>query len=269
MFTHVYGLQAVPFTRALNTDDILATACVKELQARLALTVRERGIAVVTGEVGSGKSTAVRAFLASLDANRHTLVTLTWPIPSPSALYRQMLMALNQPVPFGATAQVAMLRTVLSDLITTHRKTPVVVIDEAHLLGHTLIDPLRTLVSAQLDSQSLAALILIGQPDLRRTLQLSTHAAFAQRITHRCHIEPLPLEATLAYIQHHLKVAGLKEGATLFSDDALKRIAEWAQGIPRRINQVCTAALVAGAVAKAKVIDDTPVRQAINDLERD
>ena len=209
MFTHVYGLQAAPFSRSLNTGDILATASVKELQARLTLTVRERGIAVVTGEVGSGKSTAVRAFLAALDPNRHTLVTLTWPIPSPSALYRQMLtrtrpargasVALNQPVPFGATAQVAMLRTVLSDLITTHRKTPVVVIDEAHLLGHNLIDPLRTLVSAQLDSQSLAALILIGQPDLRRTLQLSTHAAFAQRITHRCHIEPLPLEATLAY----------------------------------------------------------------------
>src|ERR1700737_1319254 len=132
MFTHVYGLQAVPFTRTLNPNDILLTTSVKELQARLALTVRGRGIAVVTGEVGSGKSTAVRAFLASLDANRHTLVTLTWPIPSPSALYRQMLMALNQPVPFGATAQVATLRTVLSDLITTHRNTPVVVINEAH-----------------------------------------------------------------------------------------------------------------------------------------
>jgi general secretion pathway protein A len=269
MFTHLYGLQTTPFIRNLDTGDILATASIKELRVRLTLTVRERGIALVTGEVGSGKSTAVRAFLASLDPNRHTLVALTWPISSPSALYRQMLMVLNQPVPFGATAQVTALRAVLADLIQTQRKTPVVVIDEAHLLGHALIDPLRTLVSAQLDSQSLAALILIGQPELRRTLQLSTHAAFAQRITHRCHIEPLPLEATLAYIQHHLKVAGLKEGTPLFSDDALKRIAEWAQGIPRRINQICTAALIAGAVAKAKVIDDTPVRQAINDLERE
>jgi len=127
MFTHLYGLQTTPFTRTLNTGDILATTSVKELQARLALMVRERGIAVVTGEVGSGKSTAVRAFLASLDPNRHTLVTLTWPIPSPSALYRQTLMALNQPVPFGATGQVTALRTVLADLIQTQRKTPVVV----------------------------------------------------------------------------------------------------------------------------------------------
>jgi len=77
MFTHVYGLQAVPFTRTLNPNDILLTTSVKELQARLALTVRERGIAVVTGSVGSGKSTAVRAFLASLDLNRHTVITLT------------------------------------------------------------------------------------------------------------------------------------------------------------------------------------------------
>ena len=269
MFATIYGLQAHPFARTLNTQDVLLTPGVKELQARLAHAVRDRGIALVTGEVGSGKSTAVRAFIASLDANRHTLLYLTLPIATPGALYRQLLMALNQPVPFGATAQITALRAVLADLIQTQRKTPVVIIDEAHLLPHLLIDPLRTLLSAQLDSQSLAALILIGQPELRRMLQLSTHAAFAQRVTHRCHLDPLSLEVTLAYIQHHLKVAGLKDGAVLFSDDALKRIADWAQGIPRRINQVCTAALVAGAVAKAKVIDDTPVRQAIIDLERD
>lgn len=269
MFTQIYGFQANPFSRTLNTQDVLLTPGVKELQARLSFTVRERGIALVTGDVGSGKSTAVRAFIAALDHNRHIVLYLTLPIASPSALFRQLLMLLNQPVPFGSTAQITALRAVLAELIQTQRKTPVIVIDEAHLLPHLLFDPLRTLLAAQLDSQSLAALILIGQPELRRMLQLSTHAAFAQRVTHRCHLDPLPLDATLAYIQHHLKVAGLKDGVTLFSDDALKRIAEWSQGLPRRINQICTAALVAGAVAKAKVIDDTPVRQAIIDLERE
>ena len=269
MFTQIYGFQANPFSRTLNTQDVLVTPDVKELQTRLGFTIRERGIALVTGDVGSGKSTAVRAFIASLDHNRHIVLYLTLPIASPSALYRQLLMLLNQPVPFGSTAQVTALRAVLADLIQTQRKTPVIVIDEAHLLPHLLIDPLRTLLAAQLDSQSLAALILIGQPELRRMLQLSTHAAFAQRVTHRCHLDPLPLDVILAYIKHHLKVAGHNEAVTLFSDDALKRIAEWSQGIPRRINQLCTAALVAGAVAKVKVIDDTPVRQAIIDLERE
>jgi len=269
MFTQTYGFQANPFSRTLNTLDILVTPDLKELQARLSLAVRERGIALVTGDVGSGKSTAVRAFIASLDQNRHVVLYLTLPIASTSALYRQLLMLLNQPVPFGSTAQCTALRAVLADLIQTQRKTPVIVIDEAHLLPHLLIDPLRTLLAAQLDSQSLAALILIGQPELRRMLQLSTHAAFAQRVTHRCHLDSLPLDVTLAYIKHHLKVAGRSDAVPLFSDDALKRIAEWSQGIPRRINQICIAAMVAGAVAKAKVIDDTPVRQAIIDLECD
>ena len=222
----------------------------------MTLAVREKGIALVTGEVGTGKSTAVRAFIASLDTNRHALLYLTLPINSPTALYRQLLGTLNQPVPFGAAAQIAALRNALAELIQSQRKTPVIVIDEAHLLPHTLIDPLRTLISAQLDSQSLAALVLMaprratfGQPELKRMLQLSTHAAFAQRITHRAHIEPLGLEATLAYIDHHLKVAGIHDSHTLFSDEsgrsrghALKRIAEWTQGIPRKINQICIAA---------------------------
>jgi type II secretory pathway predicted ATPase ExeA len=106
VFTQIYGFQANPFSRTLNTQDVLATPGVKELQARLTLAVRERGIALVTGDVGSGKSTAVRAFIASLDHNRHVVLYLTLPIASSSALYRQLLMLLNQPVPFGSTAVI-------------------------------------------------------------------------------------------------------------------------------------------------------------------
>ena len=270
MFTQFYGFEAMPFTRNVAPHDILITAPARELHARLSLVVRERGIGIVTGEVGSGKSTAVRAYLTTLDPNRHTVLQIAAPIASPSALYRALLMALNQPVPYGPAAQTAALRAVLADLIQVQRRTPVIVLDEAHLLPHTLIDPLRILIAAQLDSQSLAALILIGQTELKRLLLLAPHAAFAQRVTARCHLDPLPLDATLAYIKHHLKIAGYKADPDhLFSDDALTRIAEYAQGIPRRINQLCTAALIAGAIDKKKVIDDTPVRKAINDLDHD
>ena len=77
MFNSIYGFQANPFSRTLSTQDVLATPGVKELLARLSLAVRERGIALVTGDVGSGKSTAVRAFIASLDPNRHIVLYLT------------------------------------------------------------------------------------------------------------------------------------------------------------------------------------------------
>jgi general secretion pathway protein A len=174
---------------------------------------------------------------------------------------------------------------VLADLIQTQRKTPVIVIDEAHLLPHLLIDPLRTLLAAQLDSQSLAALILIGQPELRRMLQLSTHAAFAQRRhpreggdTQRRH----PREGgdisirsrwksrwpTSNIISRSLASRRASPCSLTMPSSVSPNGLRWL-GMPRRINQLCTAALVADAVAKAKVIDDTPVRQAINDLERE
>lgn len=267
MYQHFFGFEATPFTKTIATPDVLATPSLKELIARLNLVVKERGIGLVTGDIGSGKSTAVRAFLASLDPNRHILVQLAAPIASPAALYRSLLLALNQQPPFGATAQIASLRTTLADLLAT-RKTPVIVIDESHLLPMSLIDPLRTLLAADLDSKSLAALILIGQPDLKRLLQLNTLQAFAQRITTRAHLEPLSLEATLAYIRHHLKVAGFKQDV-LFADDALQRIADYTQGFPRRINQLGTAALIAAASDKKLIVDDAAVRKAINDLEQD
>jgi type II secretory pathway predicted ATPase ExeA len=267
MYQQFFGFESTPFSKTIATLDVLDTPSVKELIARLGLVVKERGIGLVTGEIGSGKSTAVRAFLATLDLNKHVIFQLAAPLASPGALYRTLLLALNQHPPFGATAQIAALRTALADLVQT-RKTPVIVIDEAHLLPPALIDPLRTLLAADLDSRSLAALILIGQPDLKRMLQWSTLQAFAQRITTRAHLESLSLEATLAYIRHHLKVAGFKH-ESLFADDALQRIAEYTQGIPRRINQLGTAALIAAAADKKKIVDDTAVRKAINDIEQD
>lgn len=267
MYQSFFGFESTPFTKTIATADVLATPSLKELSSRLGLVIRERGIGLVTGDIGSGKSTAVRAFLATLDFNKHVIIQLAAPIASPGALYRSLLLALNQHPPFGATAQIAALKTALADLVQ-NRKTPVIVIDEAHLLPAILIDPLRTLLAADLDSKSLAALILIGQPDLKRMLQFNTLQAFAQRITIRAHLEPLTLEVTLAYIQHHLKVAGYKHDS-LFADDALKRIADYTQGIPRRINQLGTAALIAAAADKKKMVDETSVRRAINDLEQD
>jgi type II secretory pathway predicted ATPase ExeA len=267
MYQQFFGFESTPFSKSIATPDVLATPSLKELSVRLSLVVKERGIGLVTGDIGSGKSTAVRAFLAALDPNKHVIFQLAAPLASPGALYRTLLLALNQHPPFGATAQISALRTTLADLVTT-RKTPVIVIDEAHLLPATLIDPLRTLLAADLDSKSLATLILIGQPDLKRMLQFNTLQAFAQRITTRAHLEPLSLEATLAYIRHHLKVAGYKQDA-LFADDALQRIAEYTQGIPRRINQLGIASLIAAAADKKKIVDDTAVRRAINDLEQD
>ena len=146
------------------------------------------------------------------------------------------------------------------------RLTFLLVIDEAHLLPPPAFEQFRLLLSDQMDSHSLASLLLIGQPGLRDTLRLATNQAFYQRLTIRYHLQPLDLQHTLAYIRHHIQTAGFQ--GTLFTDDALSRIFDYTKGVPRQINLVCTTALLAGMLDEKTILDETTVRKAIADIDR-
>ena len=131
-----------------------------------------------------------------------------------------------------------------------------------------MFEQLRLLFSDKMDSQSLATVVFIGQPDLRRTLQLTVHEAFAQRLAVRYHLGPLDLQETIGYIKHQLRVAGATNG-TLITDDALARVFDYTKGIPRRINQVCTTALMAARSDQKTVIEESTLRKAIAELEHE
>jgi type II secretory pathway predicted ATPase ExeA len=268
MFQEFYGFTSLPFSRMRATKDLFPTVSQKELGARLTYLVRERGFGLVTGEIGSGKSTAVRAFAANLDFNRYLVVYLANPTTGITGLYRDLLLQLGVEPPFSKPRLVARIRSALDDLFTTKHRAPVIVLDEAHLLTQPMLDQLRLLFSDKMDSQSLATVVLVGHPDLRRTLQLTIHEAFNQRLAVRYHLGPLDLQETIGYIKHQLQVAGHKAG-TLFTDDALQRIFEYTKGIPRRINQVCTTALMAGLIDQKSVIEESTIRKAIADIDLD
>src|SRR5437870_5725173 len=180
MFQEFFGFTQIPFSRTIATSDLFPTANQKELAARLNYLVRERGFGLVTGEIGSGKSTAVRAFTASLDPNRYLVLYLTNPTTGITGIYRDLLLALGHEPPFSRPRLVARLRQAFTDLINAKRRVPIVILDEAHLLAPILLEQLRLLFSDQMDSQSLATVILVGHPDLRRTLHLAVHEAFSQ-----------------------------------------------------------------------------------------
>jgi len=266
VFQQFYGFTRLPFSKSLPTGDLFDAAAQKELAARLTFLVREQGFGLVTGEFGCGKSTAVRAFAASLDANRHLVIYLANPTTGIGGLYRELLCHLGHQPPYTASRQVAAIRAAFDDLRTTRLRAPLVVVDEAHLLSQQMLEQLRLLCSAQMDSQSLATLLLVGHPALRTTLRLSIHEAFYQRLSVRFHLPPLDLSETIGYVRHHVQVAGFSAG-TLFTDDAIARIFDYTKGFPRRINQICTTALMAGAIDQKSVIDEASVRKAIADLE--
>ena len=263
MFQEFYGFSRLPFSRTIATQDLFPTASQKELVARLAYLVRERGFGLVTGEIGSGKSTAVRAFAASLDFNRYLVVYLANPTTGITGLYRDLLLQLGVEPPFSKPRLVARIRSALDDLNANKHRAPVIVLDEAHLLTQPMFEQLRLLFSDKMDSQSLATVVLVGHPDLRRTLHLTIHEAFNQRLTVRYHLGPLDREETEAYVQHRLKVAG--RSAPLFDAQAQAFLYEYSGGVPRRINIIAGNALIEGFGREAQIIGPEIVESVVKD----
>jgi type II secretory pathway predicted ATPase ExeA len=266
MFQQFYGFTRLPFSKSIPTKDLFETAAQNELSARLTYLVRERSFGLVTGEFGSGKSTAVRAFTANLDFNRYLVIYLANPTTGISGLYRDLLLNLGHQPPYTTSRQVSAIRAAFDDLLSNKRRASLVIVDEAHLLTQDMLEQLRLLFSFKMDSQSLATLLLVGHPSLHSTLRLTIHEAFYQRLSVRYHLPPLDLQETIGYVKHHVRVAGFAAG-TLFTDDAITRIFEYTKGLPRRINQVCTTALMAATIDQKSAIDETSVRKAIADLE--
>lgn len=267
MFQTFYGFTRLPFSRDIPPADLFPAEGQVELCARLTYLAKERGLGLLTGETGCGKSTAVRRFTASLDTNRYFVIYLANPLLGISGLYRDFLSALGHEPLFSRPKMVSRIRFVLEDMILTKHRTPLLILDEAQLLPEPAFEQLRLLFSSNMDSQSLGALLLVGQTELRRTLRLAPHEAFFQRLTTSFHLPPLDLAQSLAYIRHHIQLSGYK-GGSLFSDDALTRIYDYTKGIPRQINRLCTTALLVGVSEQKQILEESTIRKAIAELEQ-
>jgi type II secretory pathway predicted ATPase ExeA len=136
-----------------------------------------------------------------------------------------------------------------------------VLVDESHLLDPDQLEDLRMLTNAELDSRSPAAIVLIGQPTLRRRLHQGAMAALDQRITLRVHMEGMELAETLAYIRHHVSLAGRSD--PLFSDDAVAVVHRAARGLPRAVNNLSLQALVATFAADKSIVDEAAAKMAV------
>jgi type II secretory pathway predicted ATPase ExeA len=147
-----------------------------------------------------------------------------------------------------------------------HRRV-VLVIDEAHLLSPEQLEELRLLTNADLDSTSPFAGILVGQPTLARKLRLGVFAALDQRIATRYTLAPMDLADSAAYLRHHLHLAGRTD--PLFADDAIARLHRVAGGLPRKLNNAATAALIAAAADGKALVDDACAKRAAAELTRD
>lgn len=247
-----YGLRVPPFNKTPDPSFLYMSQMHREAMERMELAVEDRDIALITGEVGCGKTTLIRALVDNLGKNYFPIL-LTTPRLTAFQLLKVLLEKFG--VQSQARSRTEIIERIEDEIFRMYEEgiTPVIIIDEAQTIpGNDVFEDLRMLTNFQLDDENLFCLIMVGQPELRKKLSSPKNRAFYQRIGVHYILKPLGLEDTERYIKFRLTKAGGKED--LFSPEAIEIIHRYSGGIPRMINHICSNALIEGFARDAKVI---------------
>ena len=262
-----YGFTRTPFGRDLAPGMLHRHASHNEAVARIAWCIAERSIGVVTGEVGAGKTVSVRTVLAGLDPSKHTVIYLPNPMIGVRGLHEEIVNAFGQPVAhLGSRLMVQASKSLVAEREERGR-TPVLVIDEAHLMTYEQLEAVRMLTNTNLDQDSPLACLLVGQPTLRRTMKLAVLAALEQRTALRYTMPGMSAAETTSYIAHHLKLSGRAD--PLFTEDAVGLIHTTSRGFPRAVNNLALQSLVAAFAAGKNLVDEVAARSAVTEVVGD
>ena len=263
MYKTHFSLTRYPFEPSIEIDELFPTSGQEEADARIRHLLELRGIGMLTGEPGCGKSTVCRRIAGNLHPGlyRHRYLSLT--TGSVGDLYASILQAFGLPVTRQRAKAFHAIREEVSRQVRDGRQLPFLIIDEAHLLTAGLLEELRLLTNYRMDSDNRLCLLLAGHTELRKRIAMAVYESLRQRIVVRCHLEGLDREEVTGYLEHRLKLAGA--GVPLFRDDAVEAIAQATNGVPRRIDRIAHLALCAAALDKRDMVDTADVQKAVDD----
>jgi type II secretory pathway predicted ATPase ExeA len=262
-----FGFTTMPYGRGLAPGMLFSSSDHAQAAARIAYGIATRGITVITGEVGVGKTVAARAAIGRTEPARHHLIYIPDPTVGARGIYHHLVLALGGKPSFHNAALVPQARDALAAEHCERGRVPVLLIDEGHLLTHEALEALRLLTNHELDTESPFATVLLGQPTLATKMKLGTLAALEQRITVRRHMTGMTSEETAGYIRHHLQLAGRAD--PLFTEDAIELIHTSSRGKPRSINRLAISALIAACAAGKNLVDQTSARSAVTENTHD
>lgn len=262
MYHTFFGLNEPAFSIAVNPRYLYMSQQHKEALAHLLYGVTGGGFVMLTGEVGTGKTTIIRCLLEQMPANTDIAIVMN-PMSNVTELLTTICDELGAAYTSAQPGIKELTDTLHTFLLKNHTKgrNTILLIDEAQLLSAQALEQVRLLTNLETTTQKLLHIILVGQPELKTLLSKPELRQLAQRITARFHLTPLTLAETQAYIRHRLKVAGLPEGRSPFPFALIKRIHAFTGGIPRLINVICERCLI-GAYASNKVRVDNSIFNA-------
>lgn len=255
-----------PFdARVVDTDKFL-TRSQTEAFARMEFVMNSPSLGVLTGEVGSGKSTILRHLAKIAPADVFQIIYLCVSRLKPRELYSEILHQLGETPPFGLLNSKRLFFEVIQNREKQKEKKPLIVIDEAQDIHPDTLLELRFIMNFDMDLSPVFSVILAGQPELRKLLKLRKFEPILQRTKMQYHLVGMEKEEISDYIKFRMSEHGLSK--PIFSESAISKIFSSSGGIPRVINTICLGALFDAQQKDEEVIEERHIHRAIADLER-
>jgi len=267
MYEKYYGFKEKPFDITPDPKFVYFSETHKEALAHLRYAIKEgKGFSVVTGEVGTGKTTLVHTLLNKMDGTIRTAYIFN-PVMDPEDFLNYICedLGLKSNGVRSRGQNLTLLHNFLLNCYAQNERV-FLIIDEAQSLDTKLLEEVRLLTNLETAKNKLLHVILLGQPELNKTLADERFRALKQRITIRYDLSTLNLNDTKEYILHRMKKAGARN-LSIFDEEAIKTIYEYSKGIPRLINIVCDNALLTGFSQERNHITKPIIEEVIKDLE--
>ena len=264
-YRQFFALQKEPFTSDIKRKEVMVTSALTGVEERVHYALRLGGVAVLTGEIGSGKSTGLRYVMGGLHPSEHRIIYVTASSGSILELYRQILGELGV-VTCGSSraAMTQRIRQEIVELVQGKKMKAALVIDEASLLRLEVFAELHTLTQFEQDSKPFLPIVLAGQSNLVDNLRYRNCQPLASRVVAKCHLKGSDQKTMEEYLRHHLAIAGMNR--MLFDEAAVTAIHQGSGGLFRKANNLARGAMVAAARSESTTATAEHVRLAATEL---
>jgi type II secretory pathway predicted ATPase ExeA len=255
-----FGLKFNPFDKDIPVEKLYLSRDIKELDSRFRYMLEARGICLIIGEPGSGKSVNIRRLIENLNHSLYKPCYLPLTTLTVKEFYQALASLLGETPAHKKVILFQQIQNCIKNLYYEQRITPVIVVDEIHMAPTSILDDLRLLFNFKADSANPYLLILSGQPSIRNKLSLNSCYPLRQRITMRYSLQGLTLEETAEYCNSRMKIAGCIN--EVFLPGALTAIHTVSNGFPRTINNIAIASLMYSTERKMMNVTEEAVYQA-------
>lgn len=263
MYKSFYSLAKTPFSKDIQPSDAFQSTDYQGALNALKYLQKSKGIGLLIGDPGAGKTFTLRSFKDSLNPSLYHVIYFPLSTGGVMDFYRGLAYELGEQPKFRKVDLFRQIQQGIERMATERKITPVFILDEMHMAKDAFLQDLALLFNFQMDSSNPFILILAGLPHLKTRLTLNHHRPLSQRIIMKYEIQPLSKEEVSGYIDHHMKVAGAL--MPIFTETAVEAIAQRSQGWPRVINNLTISSLLFGSQLKKEQIDEEIIRLAVEE----